>query len=163
MKTNMAMQELLLHHGISEGESYPLDPKLESILSAGIHVLDGAYLFAKFETSVSAPRSRFGDLTGYECAVNHFHIESNLTSPDNKSPDTLLKNGITFVHRLESKLASTFPGVPFRIIFGYSSDPLLSCVVRFHKIRANEEWVMLDDLEGYKLEALMVLDVPSAA
>ncbi len=163
MKTNLAMLQVRRYYGIRADKHYPLSPTLMSILNAGIHVLDRAYLFVQLESSVLEPRSRFGDLTGYKCAVNHFHIESCLTSPDNEIPDAWLRNGISFVRRLERELASTFPELSFRIILSYSSDPLLSCVVQFHKIRTEEEWVKLNDLEAYKLEALMVLDVPRAA
>lgn len=160
MRSNRAMQELLLCYDVDEGQTYTLDPTLLSLLSSGIRVIDGAYVFAELETSVSAPRSQFGTLTGYERAVNHFHLDDSLPPPENETPRALLTNGISFMRRLKRELALKFPGIPSTIVFSYSTNPLLSCVLRFYKIRGDED--LLDDLEAYAPDAIMVLDLPVA-
>lgn len=163
MRANTWMSKLLLQYGIREDYSQELIPELRALLDAGVHVRDGAYLFARLEKSVDDPPGAFEDLTGYECTVNHFHPDFYLDPPHNKNTESLLRNGVAFVHELGKQLPERFPGIPFRIILSYSDqtdDWLMSCTVRFHKVRAGEEWIKLDDLEGSKTDAILVVGIP---
>ncbi len=160
MKTNKRMQDILLKYHIGANEPYSLDPNLSSILDSGIREVNGAYLFAKLEGSEAEPSSQFMDLTDYEYMVNHIHLEFNLMPQSRKNPRILVRNGVVFADRLRTKLASAFPKIPFRIILSFRSHPILTCVVRFHRIRNNQEPIS-DNLEDYKSDAMMVVEVPA--
>ena len=163
MRTNTWMSKLLQQYEIGEDYSQELIPELRALLDAGFHVRDGAYLFARLENTVGEPPEQFEDLTGYECAVNHFHPDFYLDPPDHENTELVLKNGVAFVHALARKLRGSFPGVPFRIILDYSdetNDWLMSCTIRFHKVRPAEEWIKLDDLDGYKTGAILIVSIP---
>ena len=161
MKSNSAMKRLLQHYGESEGRLFPLSAKLITLLASHIEERDGVFLFTTFDRSVPSSTSRFGDLTGCECAINHVHLEDFVEPTNHKDRETLFKSGISFAYRLKEKLISTFPQERFRIILSYNLNDPPACVVRFHKVRAGENWIKLDDLEGYESEAVMVMDVSS--
>jgi len=134
---------------------------LISLLGSGIIENNGTFLLKKLEDSVKDPFPRFGDLTGYECEVNHVHLEDYIDFSHNKDPEILFRSGVAFVSRLNEKLALTYHNEHFRIILSYSLDEPLGCSIRFHKIRTGENWIKMEDLEGYKSEAIMVMDVPA--
>ena len=130
---------------------HPIDlpAKLSDLLSAGFVDQDGCVFFAQFAKRTSgADHSDFPDLTGYECFVNHVHIDDYVEDAD---PQTLAAMGVAFARRL-CELLSERSG-DFNVIVG-SDD--LSCSVRFHRVRASEAWLG-DDLESYQDEAIAVL------
>jgi hypothetical protein len=153
------MKELLRRYEDTDLWAFRLGDRLVDLLEAGIIERDGAFLFAMFGNLVPFTPSRFGDLTGYECAVNHVHIEDLLDPAIHGSHEVLFKSGATFALRLKEELESAYPQVGFRIVLSYSLDGPQSCVVRFHKVRMGEEWLKMDDLDGYRSEALMVIEV----
>jgi hypothetical protein len=144
VKTNQRMNALM------QGEHrIDLPAKLSDLLSAGVVDRDGCVFFAELAKRASnASRSDFPDLTGYECFVNHVHIDDYVEDAD---PQTLAAMGVTFARRL-CELLSERSG-DFNVIVG--SDEL-SCSVRFHLVRAGEAWLS-DDLESYRDEAIAVL------
>ena len=145
MKTNRRMDVLLLQsqHPIA------LPAKLNELLSAGFIDQDGCVFFARLAKRASgASRSDFPDLTGYECFVNHVHIDDYVEDGD---ATTLAALGVAFARRL-CELLSARSG-EFNIIVG--SD-LVSCSVRFHRVRAGEAWLS-EDLESYQDEAIAVV------
>jgi hypothetical protein len=126
-----------------------LPAELSDLLSAGVVDQDGCVLFAQLAKGTgSASRDRFPDLTGYECFVNHVHIDDYVEGAD---AATLAAMGVAFARRL-SGLLSDHRG-EFNVIVG--SDEL-SCTVRFHRVRAGEAW-LADDLESYQDDAIAVL------
>jgi hypothetical protein len=126
-----------------------LPAKLSDLLSAGFVDKDGCLFFAQFAKRTSgADRSDFPDLTGYECFVNHIHIDDYIEDAD---AQTLAAIGVSFARRL-CELLSARSG-DFNVIVGTDE---LSCSVRFHRIRAGEAWLS-DDLESYQDEAIAVL------
>ena len=130
-----------------------LPAKLSDLLSAGFVDQDGCVFFAQFAKRTSgASRSDFPDLTGYECFVNHVHIDDYVEDAD---AQTLAAVGVAFARRL-CELLSARTG-DFNVIVG-SDD--LSWSVRFHRVRAGEAWLS-DDLESYQDEAIAVLTAHS--
>ena len=147
MKTNQRMDAVLQ-------SQHPIDlpAKLSDLLSAGFVDQGGCVFFAQFAKRTSgANRSDFPDLTGYECFVNHVHIDDYVEDAD---AQTLAALGVTFARRLCELLSARSD--EFNIIVG--SDEL-SCSVRFHRLRAGEAWLS-DDLESYRDEAIAVLTTP---
>lgn len=135
-----------------EGEK--LSEKLSGLLSHGFTQLDGAIVFSTMrDTADRVKPENFPDLTGFECFVNHIHVEDQLEAPL-ADPSALLKQGIKFALATESELRSTFPGKPFKVIVAATER---GCGVRFHSVRQGEEW-LANDLNGYSEEAILVLE-----
>lgn len=160
MKSNIAMREMLQQHSKIKDVDFPLSPKLLVLLESPVEEHNGAFLFSKLKSTVHEPTSRFEDLTGYECAVNHVHLEDYVDSPAAMHRESLLKMGMTFVDHLKQRLSFTHPQTHFRIILSCNLDDPPGSVVRFHKIRVGESWINEDNLDGYEGEAILVIDVP---
>jgi hypothetical protein len=97
----------------------------------------------------------FPDKTGFECFLNHVHF------PLTKTKDSLLSR-LRYADSLREALMPLAQGRRFRVILSISEDdrsPTFTCTVRFHRIRQGEDWIS-EDLEAYKLEAILVFDVP---
>ena len=101
----------------------------------------------------SKKRRNFPDLTGFECFVNHIHIEDQLDRPISNEV-ALLRQGIAFALETKSQLFSTFPRKHFKVIVASTTD---RCDVRVHLNRPGEEW-LASDLDGYGKEAILVLE-----
>jgi hypothetical protein len=95
----------------------------------------------------------FPDLTGYECFVNHVHIEDYLRGAELGS-NALLKQGILFAYKIIEEFSSSFPDKSFKVIVAINES---GCALRFHLIRSGENWLS-DDLEIYVQEAILVLE-----
>jgi len=159
MKTNTSMDKLLQVYGETESRQFSLSSKLSTLLESRIEERDKTFCFTSLRSTISEPVMFFGDLTGYECAVNHIHIDDFLEPGSQQKQGLLFRSAIAFAYRLKEKLISTFPKQNFNIILGYSLGNPPGCTVRFHKIRENESWIS-DNLDGYEAEAVMVLDTP---
>ncbi len=157
---NTKMADLLAQNHISLDDASlenRIPKKLTELLNAGIIKQNNAFVLERMKQSVSTELSTFGDLTGYECAVNHIHIESYIRQ--GKSPVEFLETGIGYALALVNRLSSLSWDQPFRVILGFDIEDQMSCVVRFHVVRENETWIKLDDLDGYLLEAILVFDI----
>lgn len=131
-----------------------LSEKLSQLLAPGFTDLGGAIvLTAMRNIAENVKPENFPDLTGFECFVNHIHVEDQLDGPASDRT-ALLRQGIAFALATESQLRSTFPGKPFKVIVAATAH---GCGVRFHLMRSGEEW-LASDLDGYKEEAILVLE-----
>src|SRR6266852_2974330 len=127
-----------------------LSEKLSQLLAQGFTELGGAIVFAAMRNIAEDVKpENFPDLTGFECFVNHIHVEDQLDVPIPDQP-ALLKQGIAFALATESQLRSTFPGMPFKVIVAASAH---GCGARFHLVRPGEEW-LASDLDSYADEAI---------
>jgi hypothetical protein len=150
IRTNQRMLQIL--YDLHVGKGHHLSPRLKGLLDAGIIEEDGCWFLTKCRSGTKNVISEFQDRTGLECFVNKIHIEE-------KEPVTLQEQGYIFVDTLRQLLE---PRGVFNIIMGLSySDfdgkpDILTCNVRFHKVRAGESWLR-DDLETYKDDGLLVL------
>lgn len=93
------------------------------------------------------------DPTEFECSVNHIHIDDYIRRTS--SNDELLWQGFLYAKQLMQDLITAFPDKRFIVILSFDGFP--DCTVRFHQTREGNNWLM-DDLESYKLEAIMVLE-----
>jgi len=127
---------------------------LRQLLDEGFIKAEGCvFLKQLYGPSVMNTRLNHQDLTGYECFVNHIHIEDFIDVNDLKKIN-VLQYGIFFSQRLKDKLATIYPEEKFRIILACDID---DCNVRFHKVRPNEEWID-DNIERYN-EAVMIFNI----
>jgi len=148
-KLNSIMSELLAqrHH-----RDLHLNQRLSQYLTEGVVERRGFVLLKAEMNSAGAynPRPHF-DETGYECLVNHIHIDPK--KPDDTSQ---LDQGLTYADRLAEVLQTSGYRGPFRIILSYGLEDKV-CTVRFHRVREGQSWLS-DNLEGYKMEGILVID-----
>jgi hypothetical protein len=131
-----------------------LGSELLRLVEPGFVVIEGAILLnTQEQLTASIKPDNFPDLTGYECFVNHVHIEDYLSDAE-LSSNSLLKQGLAFANKIVEELSSLFPDKPFKAIVAANES---SCSVRFHLIRSGENWLS-DDLDKYGQEAILVLE-----
>src|SRR5260370_42472664 len=124
---------------------------LTNLLSEGFIADEGCvFLFSLYRLKGNARRDLFPDEVGYECFVNHIHI-------DDFSKDNILATAIVFVEKLELEWKAQSIRDTLRIVLSFEDD---NCVVRFNLVRDKQDWLR-EDLECYEHEALLVVDVPS--
>jgi hypothetical protein len=119
-----------------------LSPELSSVLSAGFVEEKGCVLLASQapDTDSAFTRAATQDETGYECFINHVHVES-------------LGEALEFGRRLNKTLAATFAG-DFVVIVSFDGR---KATVRFHRLRAGQTWLN-ENLEEYREEGIAVID-----
>ena len=131
-----------------------LTAALSQILAQGFTELGGAIVFtAGRAIGENVEPRNFPDLTGFECFVNHIHVEDQLV-PAVSNEVALLRQGIAFALKTETRLRSEFPQKPFKVIVASTAH---GCGVRFHVNRQGEQWLN-SDLDGYAEEAILVLE-----
>jgi hypothetical protein len=136
MKTNQNMRRFL---GQLKTDGSALSPELSSVLEAGFVEEKGCVLFASKARGSTFARAT-EDETGFECFINHLHIED-------------LAEALEFARLLHKALADAFTG-SFAVIVAYDGR---EATVRFHRLRANQTWLS-ENLEGYLDEGIAVLD-----
>jgi hypothetical protein len=138
-----------------------LESRLMELLESGFIQVRDAFLLASQEKLAKTVKPEsFPDFTGYECFVNHVHIDDYMRG-NAASLDALatLKQGFVFAQRIREKLESSFPNTPFTVIVGVGES---GCSVRFHSTRDNEPWLS-DNLDAYYQEAILVMETTRSA
>ena len=131
-----------------------LSEKLSQLIAQGFTDLGEAIVFTAMRNiAENVEPENFPDLTGFECFVNHLHVEDQLDGPGSDQT-ALMRQGIAFAFAAESQLCSTFPGKPFKVIVAATAH---GCGVRFHLVRTGEDW-LATDLDGYGEEGILVLE-----
>lgn len=110
--------------------------------------------------SYSANDQPVDDPTGIECLNNRWHIE-DLVPDDYQTPRGLAEAGIAFAIALLEKAKPAVMNDVLRAIVSVQEksddNPFQSCTVRLHILRPENPW-LADDLDGYREEALLVID-----
>lgn len=125
-----------------------LPSELLAIIDEGFVTAEGGCIFSRFgfRHKGNAMRSMFPDDVGYECFVNHLHI-------DDFTDNNFLATGILMVEQWGALWRrSGLPG-SLRVLLSNDDD---SCTVTFHLIRENQEWLN-PDLDSYA-QAILVMD-----
>jgi hypothetical protein len=155
MKTNSKMKSIL---GQATPDNFAsgvlLSYELSDLLQAGFTVIHDAVVFSAMDQAArKTPVSSFPDLTGYECFINHLHVEDYLDgfSEDSKK---LLRQSIAFALEVKKQLQFLFPERQFSLIVAYNE---FGCNFRFHTVRIGESWLPAD-LEQFTREAIMILE-----
>ncbi len=159
MKANSQMLTLLAKYVVEDVvNNLPLAPQLQSLVVAPLREYEGGvFLEPLFNKAAIGAKTHSYDLTGWECFVNHVHIDDYIGAhqESDEEPIDVLLQGLKFAVELIKKLKKYKPEeVVFRIIVSYSD---YACTVRFHEIRENESWLS-DSLENYSEEALYVFE-----
>ena len=123
--------------------------KMRIIEDRGVVMVENAsYCDGNFET----------DPVGLECSANHYHIDR----PGDGSLRASAIAGIVAAREFKRMIEATKVPGEFRLIVSanynrYCNPPFHGAVVRFHKIRPNNDWIG-DDLELYKREGILTID-----
>jgi hypothetical protein len=120
-----------------------------------VHIVEagGCFLLRGFVKKPHLSLADFPDQTGLECSANRLRMESMLDARLARSCPLLLLTAGLVTARAVSSALSRYPG-RFNVILSYDGE---SCVVRFHRIRARQRW-LLEDLEGYADEGVLVFE-----
>jgi hypothetical protein len=121
-------------------EGMSLESKLTKLVDGGIVAVDNSFLIRELaNVTTNVTKESFPDKTGYECFINHIHIEDYITG-------NLTAQAVIFAASMLRKwIEEKFKGHLVAII---SSDEG-STTVRFHHKRPNELWLAYD-LDGYE-------------
>jgi hypothetical protein len=92
------------------------------------------------DTDSAFTRAATQDETGYECYINHVHVES-------------LGEALEFARRLNKALAATFVG-GFVVVVSFDGR---EATVRFYQLRAGQAWLN-ENLEEYREEGIAIID-----
>ena len=155
MRMNQRMRDKIGQSNPSDfAKGEKLTKALSQLLAQGFTQLDGAIVFtAAHNLGENVEPKNFPDLTGFECFVNHVHVEDQLERPVSNEI-ALLRQGIAFALETETRLRSKFPRKPFKVIVASTAH---GCGVRFHLRRPGEE-LLASDLDSYAKEAILVLE-----
>jgi hypothetical protein len=137
MKTNQNMRRFLRE--LQDNQAV-LSPELLRILDGGFVEERGCVLLASEAGHSVFDRAATQDETGYECFINHVHVES-------------LGEALEFGRRLKQTLAAIF-GDDFVVVVAFDG---FEATVRFHRLRVDQRWLS-DNLEEYRGEGIAVLD-----
>ncbi len=137
MKTNQNMRRFLRE---LKKNRQGLSANFSNILNAGFVEEKGCVLLASEKRDSGSDRAGTQDETGYECFVNHGHVEN-------------LGEALEFARRLKSALTSLFPG-DFVVIMAFDGR---EATVRFHRLRAGQTWLN-ENLEEHREEGIAVIN-----
>ncbi|WP_460263628.1 hypothetical protein [Clostridium sporogenes] len=97
--------------------------------------------------------SMYGDRTGYEASCNEIRINDYVDFYDDYNILSLSK---VIIQAWKYKLKTEYPGYKFLIILAYREG---YATLRFHIFREDEGTWLLNDLNVYKEEAILVEEV----
>jgi hypothetical protein len=145
MRMNLAMKGRLEDLGSDPQPSLPV--ALLALIKNGF-VAQGACSFLRglCEHPGNATRSMFPDETGYECLVNHIHIDTYSDEP--------LPLAMVFADKVGEAWMSLGSRNSLRVIVSCNDT---CCVVRCHVARPHQSWLD-ENLEAYRDEAVWVND-----
>ena len=133
-----------------------LPQKLLALLNAGFVEEEGCVFLSGLKKGAPVKRLDFPDCTGFECFVNHIHVEDYLEN-GGLPPLEMLGRGLALAQELKTQLSRLHSTKHFRIIVTFDGS---SCSVRFHTVRADEEWAAK---EHGREEAIAILDTQEQA
>jgi hypothetical protein len=128
------------------------DEGLSRIAKSGFVFKDGCYLLrGLIPTHTNVGRWDFPDRTGYECTMNHIHIDDHVDSD-------FLAFGISFVEEVFETWRTQGYEPELMAIFAVDESGLESgLMIAFHAKRPNEQWLD-ENLENYREEAVLMVD-----
>lgn len=150
LRANAKMQRRIA--ALAAASLPPLSGRILRILDDGLVESEGSVLLkALSERADRFDARRHGDLTFYECQVNHLRFE-----PAPTGADRALATALTFAGQLVEMLDRSGSAGPFRVIVAQEA-PGGGYGVRFHRLRADESWPAAD-AESDGDAAMLVLE-----
>jgi len=151
---NREMSDLLQRFGIT----WPLPESIKKQENPAVLVPEDCVVSRLDYENRHVGVKDFPDKAGFEHFINHVNF------PFDQTKESLLAC-LDYAASLRESLMPLTEGRRFRVVFSISQDDLKSTftsTVSFYTIRPNEV-LLADDLEEYKLEAVLVFDVPETA
>lgn len=147
-----------------------LAPALRNLVTAGLVVCEGngVLTFARHAPAAASAPGNSGTLTGWETDTSSFHLDETVPVTVDLTGDgepvispadqaLMLRHGLGFAWQL-ARLAAELPEpVDLRCIISANST---NGTFRLHRLRDGEPWLS-EDLDGYRLEEIIVLDAPA--
>jgi hypothetical protein len=157
IKTNKAMEEV-----INKNHDKYLFSELTHILWPDFIEVNGCILIndekpGEGEKLLNMDHilKNFGDRTGFEAFESHVHM-MDVSKEFEDNPLMGLMFALKLVEVWSAKLKSDFPGYSFYLILSFDGQ---DSILRFHKIRENENWVDIDNLNSYDNTAILIKKV----
>ena len=138
-------------HELEQMGGHSCHPSLCAILSAGLVEQDGCVLLAAHLPQPHIKRSDCGDSIGYECLINHLHLEDSVSG-------NLVANALCYLRLLSTELSRRFPQRQFMGVIA-ADDNDRECNVRFHTPQPGRSW-LADNLDAYD-ECVCVMQLGS--
>ena len=144
---NNAMRSVLERE--SRGQPEVPSALQQDLLLARLIVLDRCYVLDyMYESCRHVRPEAFPDEVGFECFVNHVHI-------DDYVQERQIQTARAVAEIVNGKFDEAhIVGLTVRHIIARNDT---SCTYRFHVVRPGQSWVS-QDLEAYASEAVLVLD-----
>lgn len=143
MKTNNAMRLLL-----DEVSQSSLDSISSDLLNPHFIEWDNCIFIDNTSSAnkITIKETTYHDRTEMEASINHYHLDDFLT-------------GFKLISNWKEILREKFPNREFILLLSSSLEGN-EVVIRFYQKRIEEpEWVDLNNIEGYKEEALLVIEI----
>ena len=150
LRANAKMQRRIA--ALAAASLPPLSGRILRILDDGLVESDGGVLLKALSPRADRfDARRHGDLTFYECEVNHLRFDAA-----SSGADRALATALTYAGQLVEMLDRSGSAGPFRVIVAQET-PDGACGVRFHRLRAEESWpAAVGESDGDA--AMLVLD-----
>ncbi|MBU5353846.1 hypothetical protein KQI74_16285 [Paenibacillus barcinonensis] len=145
MKTNRAMRNLL--NNLTDSNP----PISSNLINPNFYEWNNCILLeaSSLRNTHSIEETIYQDRTDLETSINHYHIEN-------------LKTGLKLIANWEEHLKLKYPKREFILILS-STITGEDVVIRFYQLRNDEpEWIKLKEIEGYREEAILVVEVLNA-
>lgn len=142
MKINKAMRNLL------NGLAQPNELISLNLFNPDFCVWDNCIVIdaSSLRERGSIEETIYHDRTDLEASINHYHLDD-------------LRTGIKLISNWEENLKLSYPERDFILILSSTTEGE-DVVIRFYQLRDNEaEWIKLNNLEGYKEEAILVIKI----
>jgi hypothetical protein len=113
--------------------------------------VDGCLVVGKSDAvpRLDSIRAAVMDKTGYELFVNHVHLKERGDSA------AVLRQAVAFCRRVSVEALRVAPNQSLRFIISKNGE---DWTVHFHILRTDEPSAVSDDPDGYREEAVLVLD-----
>ncbi|WP_340401578.1 hypothetical protein [Paenibacillus sp. FSL H8-0079] len=145
MKTNKAMRNLL-NELAQSNESIS-----SNLFNPTFHEWDNCIVIdaSSLRETDSIEETIYQDRTDLEASINHYHIED-------------LRTGLKLISNWKENIKLNYSEKEFILILSSTIEGE-DVVIRFYQFRHDEpEWIKLNDLEGYKEEAILVIEILNA-
>ncbi|MCM3172897.1 hypothetical protein [Paenibacillus sp. MER 99-2] len=142
MKTNKAMRNLLnelaqLNESISSNLFNPTFHEWDDCILVDASSLREIDFFEE---------TMYQDRTELEASINHYHLEH-------------LSTGIKLISNWKENLELSYAEKDFILVLSSTIEGE-DVLIRFYQFRDRKpEWIKLNDLEGYKEEAILVVEI----
>lgn len=118
---------------------------LKRLIEPGLILIDGSLLLKSQLRSFHADaRAQCADETGFECFVNHVHLNDFVATAE-RAGCVVLEQAFAFGRALASKRTDSKVSESILLIVSGGSDDI---TIRFHVLRDGQSWLN-DDLESY--------------